>query len=77
MGRAAGREGESQRIDASGLEDGGRGQEPHYRWTVEIEKLGNRFFPRAPTKNKNLDVKTSAFLDSNKIHMNCLKSPSL
>ena len=26
-------------ISASGLEDGGRGHEPHYRWTVEIGKV--------------------------------------
>ena len=33
---------EIQRIYASGLEDGGRGHESHYRWTVEIGKVGEQ-----------------------------------
>lgn len=45
VGRVVGRERESQRMDASGLEDGGRGHEPHYRWTVEIGKVGEQILP--------------------------------
>ena len=33
------RERQIRRVCASGLEDGGRGHEPHYRWTVEIGKV--------------------------------------
>ena len=36
------REREIRRIYASGLEDEGRGHEPHYRWTVEIGKVGEQ-----------------------------------
>lgn len=36
------RERQIRRICASGLEDGGRGHEPHYRWTIEIGKVGEQ-----------------------------------
>ena len=38
-GRERERERQIRRVCASGLEDGGRGHEPHYRWTVEIGKV--------------------------------------